>query len=63
MKYRVSETCPCWATWTRIVEAASPEEAKALFSEGEGEKEEGSPEIGDNLDGYDLIIECEEVGQ
>jgi hypothetical protein len=60
MKYRVSETYPCWTTWTRIVEADSPEEAQALFNEGEGEKEDAIPQLGDILDGYDIITECEE---
>jgi hypothetical protein len=57
-RYIISETAPCWITWTRRVEASSEAEAVALFDEGEGQRL-NFPEIGDTLTGYDRIIDCE----
>lgn len=59
MRYKVSETYPCLITWTRIVEANSSEEALSKFNDGDGGEPDYSPEIGDMLDGYDLITNVE----
>ena len=59
MLYRYTETLPCWVTFARRIEAPSKEEAIQAAMEGGGDLVD--TDIGDIVDGYDLIQDIEEL--
>ena len=49
-KFIITETIPCFVTWTREIEADNQDEAMQKHHDHVGEA--ATEEIGDSLDGY-----------
>lgn len=63
-RFIVKSTQAVWATWSYEIDAESAEAAEKKFMDGDHDADPvDGPEIGDNLDGYDLIVEVEAVTQ
>lgn len=55
-KFVLSETYPCFVTWTKVIEADNLDDARNIFDEGGGVSKE--PIMGDILDGYPIEFEA-----
>lgn len=55
--FRINSTQAVWATWTYEIEAKSEEDAIDKLNNGDHGEPIAGPEIGDGIDGYDLIVE------
>ena len=55
-KHILSETYPCFVTWTKTIEADTLDEARNILDEGGGISD--PPIIGDILDGHEIEFDA-----
>lgn len=57
-QFTIRETQAVWVTWTYVIEAKSEQDARTKYIQTQPAAM-AIPEIGDNVDGYEQIIEVE----